>query len=122
MNGCPGEAERAAAVIEWFAEADEELDYKTRVGLAGVATSEFRLLRTETDAEACNRLGQVFQRTLARRVEGQPVHDVSYYATEDRYVAVVTFRELVGSEYTMIGLEEVQPFDLEFNHLGGIGL
>lgn len=118
---CPLESNRAAEVMTWFLQTTDESSYKSKVGLTTVGPGDARLLRSETDAAACQTLNGVFANTIASELDGQRTDDLAYYDLGGRYVAVTTFRTLIGSEFTMIGLEAIDTFDRSFTHLGGLG-
>ena len=104
--------------MSWFVTAEAVPDYKAEVGLASAPAA--RLLRSDTDAAACHGLNVVFTQAIAEEFEGQKLNDLVYYDIGGHYVAVLTFRTLVGSGFAQIGLEEVYTLDRSFTHLGGI--
>lgn len=118
---CPAESARAAEVMDWFLGTAEEPMYKAEVGLTGVGPGDARLLRSETDAAACEALNGEFVRTIAEELDGQRTNDLAYYDLGGRYIAVTTFRPLVNSEYVVIGLENLFTFDRSFAYLDGLG-
>ena len=118
---CPAESARAAEIIEWFLTAEAVPDYKARVGLTDVGPGDARLLGSATDDAACEALNDIFAGSIASEVDGQRTDDLAYYDVGGRYVVVTSFRRLVGSEFTMTGLESVDTFDRSFTHLTGIG-
>jgi hypothetical protein len=127
LNGseqCPEEGYNAIEMLEGFIADPEMLDARQETGTTNLTVSQIQILTDPEDSSICDQITNLFISESTKLIEGtnEKFYHMVYYKVGDFFIVVIKIRGHPDPDWLILGLEFIDVFDSELNHIMGYSM
>lgn len=127
LNGseqCPEEGYNAIEMLEGFLTSPDMLDARQEIGTTNLTVYQIQILTDPEDSSICEQITDSYESEPNKMIEGtnEKFYHMVYYKVGVFYIVVIKIRGHPDPDWLILGLEFIDVFDSELNHIMGYSM
>jgi hypothetical protein len=124
VNKCSEEGYGAIDMLKGFITDPDMLDARQETGTTHLTVSQIQILTDPEDSSKCEQITSLYTSEPTKLIEGtnEKFYHMVYYKVGEFYFVIIKLRGHPDPEWLILGLEFIDVFDSELNHIMGYSM